>query len=171
MSQPATSPKKRALMTSTPQRSRLRGHGHALDAIVRVGKAGLTPAITAHQTKALFEPELVKIKLEAECPDDRFTVADQLGEQPGVNVVQILGRTILLYKRHPQEPHNKGKRAEETDARANRPGNAPGNTRGNTGGNTGGKTTGNTGEKTARKTTTGKRDARRARTGARTRRS
>jgi len=113
MSQPATSPKKRALMPSTPLRSRLRGHGHALDAIVRIGKAGVTPAITAHLTKALFDHELVKVKLEAECPDDRYTVADQLGNQPGVNVVQILGRTILLYKRHPQEPRFEGKRAAE----------------------------------------------------------
>jgi len=111
MSQPATTSKKRALMPSTPLRSRLRGHGHALDAIVRIGKAGVTPAITAHLTKALFDHELVKVKLEAECPDDRFTVADQLGEQPGVNVVQILGRTLLLYKRHPQEPRFEGPRA------------------------------------------------------------
>lgn len=111
MSQPATASKKRALMPSTPLRSRLRGHGHSLDSIVRIGKAGVTAAITAHLTKALFDHELVKVKLEAECPDDRFTVADQLGEQPGVNVVQILGRTILLYKRHPQEPRFEGKRA------------------------------------------------------------
>lgn len=121
MSQPATTPKKRALMPSTPLRSRLRGHGHALDAIVRIGKAGVTPAITAHLTHALFDHELVKVKLEAECPDDRYTVADQLGEQPGVNVVQILGRTILLYKRHPQEPRFEGKRADATDALAKGP--------------------------------------------------
>jgi len=112
MSQPATTPKKRALMPSTPLRSRLRGHGHALDAIVRIGKSGVTRAITAHLTKALFDHELVKVRLEAESPDDRYTVADQLAEQPGLNVVQILGRTILLYKRHPQEPRFEGKRAE-----------------------------------------------------------
>lgn len=116
MSQPATTPKKRALMPSTPLRSRLRGHGHALDAIVRIGKAGVTSSITAHLNKALFDHELVKVKLEAECPDDRYAVADRLGEQPGVNVVQILGRTILLYKRHPQEPRFEGKRAADSGA-------------------------------------------------------
>jgi len=113
MSQPATTPKKRALMPSTPLRSRLRGHGHALDAIVRIGKAGVTHAITTHLNKALFDHELVKVKLEAESPDDRYTVADRLAAQPGVNVVQILGRTILLYKRHPQEPRFEGKRATD----------------------------------------------------------
>jgi len=118
MSQPATTPKKRALMPSSPLRSRLRGHGHSLDAIVRIGKAGVTRAISAHLVKALFDHELIKVKLEAESPDDRFTVADQLGELPGVNVVQILGRTILLYKRHPQEPRFEGKRAtDDPDAK------------------------------------------------------
>lgn len=111
MSQPAVTPKKRALMPSTPLRSRLRGHGHGVDALVRIGKAGVTPAITAHLTRALFDHELVKVKLEAECPDDRYAVADRLAQQPGVNVVQILGRTILLYKRHPQEPRFEGPRA------------------------------------------------------------
>jgi RNA-binding protein len=109
MSQPATTSKKRALMPSTPLRRRLRGHGHALDAIVRIGKAGLTHSIRVHLTKALFDHELIKVKLEAECPDDRFVVADRLAEQPGVDVVQILGRTILLYKRHPESPGYEGK--------------------------------------------------------------
>ena len=118
MSQPATSPKKRALMPSTPLRSRLRGHGHGLDAIVRIGKAGVTSAITKHLGLALFDHELVKVKLEAECPEDRYTVADKLAEQPGVNVVQIIGRTILLYKRHPQEPRYEGKRAAGSEAKA-----------------------------------------------------
>jgi RNA-binding protein YhbY len=36
-------------------------------------------------------------------------VAERLAEEPGVNVVQILGRTILLYKRHPQKPRFDGK--------------------------------------------------------------
>jgi len=36
-------------------------------------------------------------------------VAERLAEEPGVNVVQILGRTVLLYKRHPQKPRFEGK--------------------------------------------------------------
>lgn len=111
VSQPPTNPKKRSLMPSTPLRRRLRGAGHALSAVVRVGKEGVTPAITKHLTQVLFDHELVKVKLEAECPQDRFTVAELLGDGPGVNVVQILGKTILLYKRHPQHPRYEGERA------------------------------------------------------------
>lgn len=108
---PPTNPKKRSLMPSTPLRRRLRGAGHALSALVRVGKDGVTPGLVKHLQLVLFDHELVKVKLEAECPQDRFEVAEALAEGPGVNVVQVLGKTILLYKRHPQQPRYEGAKA------------------------------------------------------------
>jgi len=107
----ATSPKKRSLMPSGDLRRKLRGHGHALAALVQVGKAGVTKGLVAQLAQALFDHELVKVKIGSECPADRFEVAERLAGEPGVNVVQILGRTILLYKRHPQTPRFEGKRA------------------------------------------------------------
>jgi RNA-binding protein len=53
----------------------------------------------------------VKVRVDADSPDDRFAAADGLAALPGVNVVQILGRAILIYKRHPQKPRYEGKRA------------------------------------------------------------
>jgi RNA-binding protein len=41
------------------------------------------------------------VKVGSECPESRFEVADRIGAQEGVNVVQILGRTILAYRRDP----------------------------------------------------------------------
>lgn len=108
-----TNPKKKSLMPSTPLRRRLRGHGHSLQAIVQIGKHGITEAVTKQVTQALFDHELVKVKLGTECPESRFEVAEKLADGPGVNVVQILGRTILLYKRHPQTPKFEGKAARE----------------------------------------------------------
>jgi RNA-binding protein len=110
--QPATNPKKRSLMPSTPLRRRLRGHGHALVSIVHVGKEGVTPGLATHLKQVLFDHELVKVKIETESPQDRFAVADALAEEPGVSIVQILGRTILLYKRHPQEPQFEGQKGK-----------------------------------------------------------
>jgi RNA-binding protein len=111
-----TSPKKRSLMPSGELRRRLRGHGHALTALVQVGKAGVTKPLVRQLTQVLLDHELVKVKVAGECPADRFEVADQLGAEPGVDVVQIVGRTILLYKRHAQTPRYEGKRAAATDA-------------------------------------------------------
>ena len=99
-----TRPRKKYLMPSTPLRRQLRGLGHALDPVVQIGKQGTTASVVAQATRALHDHELIKIKLGSECPESRFEVAEQLGKEPSVNVVQILGRTILLYKRNPKKP-------------------------------------------------------------------
>jgi RNA-binding protein len=101
---PATSPKKKSLMPSGELRRRLRGAAHALAPVVQVGKEGVTPGLVRQTTAALLDHELIKVKIGSECPESRFEVAERLGEEPGVNVVQILGRVVILYKRHPQEP-------------------------------------------------------------------
>jgi RNA-binding protein len=98
-------------MPSTPLRRLLRASGHALQAIVQIGKGGTNPAVIAQVARALFDHELVKVKLARECPETRFEVAERLGDGPGVNVVQILGNTILLYKRHPKHPRFEGEAA------------------------------------------------------------
>lgn len=107
-----SSPKKQSLMPSTPLRRRLRAHGHALQATVHIGKHGTTHAVIEQVAQALLDHELVKVKLGTECPETRFAVAARLGEGPGVKVVQILGRTVLLYKRHPKKPRFEGKSAD-----------------------------------------------------------
>jgi len=98
-------------MPSTPLRRQLRAFGHALQTVVQVGKAGTNEAVIAQVAHALGDHELIKVKLAQECPETRFDVAETLGAGPGVNVVQILGRTILLYKRHPRNPRFEGEGA------------------------------------------------------------
>jgi RNA-binding protein len=119
----STSSRKRALMPTGELRRKLRGHGHGLKPLVQVGKGGVTPGVLAQVAQALFDHELVKVRVGTECPVDRFAVADQLAAQPGTEVVQILGRVVLVYKRHPEKPRFEGKaaREREADARAKRP--------------------------------------------------
>jgi RNA-binding protein len=100
----ATSPKKRSLMPSSKLRRSLRGHGHKLSALVHVGKGGLSPAVIKQVEQTLADHELVKMKVDTDSPDDRLAVAELLAARPGVNIVQIVGHAILIYKRHPQEP-------------------------------------------------------------------
>jgi RNA-binding protein len=102
------STRKRSLMPTGDLRRKLRAHGHPLRAIVHVGKSGVTKGLLAQVAQALFDHELVKVKIESECPMDRFAVGDELAGQPGTQVVQIVGRTVLVYKRHPQKPRFEG---------------------------------------------------------------
>jgi len=108
---PATSAKKRSLMPSGKLRQSLRGHGHRLSAIVQIGKGGITPGLVKQIEHALGDHELVKLKVAADSPTDRFAVAERLAELPGVNIVQIVGGAILVYKRHPSTPRYEGARA------------------------------------------------------------
>jgi RNA-binding protein len=101
---PATNPKKKALMPSGELRRKLRGVAHSLDPVVQVGKSGITAALVKQVAHALYDHELIKVKIGSESPETRFEIADRLGAEPGVNVVQILGKVIVLYKRHPEEP-------------------------------------------------------------------
>jgi RNA-binding protein len=112
----STSAKKRSLMPSSALRRALRGHGHGLAALVQIGKAGVTDAVVKQLYQALADHELVKVKVAAESPLDRFAAAERLGAEPGVNVVQVIGRVILLYKRHPHAPRYEGKRAAPASA-------------------------------------------------------
>ena len=89
---------------SGKQRRHLRALGHHLDPVVQLGKQGLTDAILAAVDDALERHELVKVRIGTECPDDRHELAAKLGPAVKGEIPQLLGRTILVYRRHPKEP-------------------------------------------------------------------
>ena len=84
-------------------RRHLRGLGHHLNPIVRVGQGGVTEGVVQATEQALLEHELIKIRVR-EAPVDRKEAAGILAEKCGAEVVQILGKMILLYRPHPEEP-------------------------------------------------------------------
>ncbi len=91
-------------MPSGELRRRLRAAGHTLAPVVQIGKLGATEAIDKQVTRALLDHELIKVKLGSESPQTRFELAERFVAMPGVQVAQILGRTLLLYRRHPKHP-------------------------------------------------------------------
>jgi RNA-binding protein len=120
-----TNPKKRALMGAGRLRKALRAAGHHLQPIVQVGKEGVTERVLAQLSEALDHHELVKVKVGTESPEDRFEVADRLAAADGVQVAQVIGRTILAYRKHPRTPRfealdadERARNAEEDAARA-----------------------------------------------------
>jgi RNA-binding protein len=95
-------------MPSSKLRQSLRGHGHKLSPVVHIGKGGLSPAVIKQVEQTLADHELVKTKVDADSPGDRFAVAESLGALPGVSIVQIVGHAILIYKRDPRQPRYEG---------------------------------------------------------------
>lgn len=86
------------------QRRKLRALGHHLAAVVQVGHEGVTPGVVAALEQALWDHELVKVKLTSEDRDTRQEQAQALATATGALVAQVLGRTVLIYKPNPDEP-------------------------------------------------------------------
>jgi len=88
---------------SGKQRRYLRGLGHDLEPTVQLGKLGLTDAVTAAVDTALEEHELIKVRIGTECPDERHDVAERLAPAVKSEVAQVLGRTLLLWRKRPKD--------------------------------------------------------------------
>ncbi len=99
-----TNPKKRSLMPSGPLRRKLRAAGHHLAPVLQVGKEGVTAPVLRALAEALRQHELVKVRIGTESPEDRFEAAERLSSAAEAQVAQILGRTVLVYKKHPEKP-------------------------------------------------------------------
>jgi len=82
----------------------LRGMGHDLDPVLAIGKDGLTDGVVAACAQALLDHELIKVRVLSEAPVDRKEVAAELAQKTSSTLAQVLGRTFLLYKRHPKKP-------------------------------------------------------------------
>ncbi len=66
--------------------------------VVNIGKSGLSPEVTENCIEALAARELIKINVQQNCMEDIREMAVILGERTGSEVVQIIGRKIVLYK-------------------------------------------------------------------------
>ena len=76
----------------------LRGLGHHLNPVVMIGRNDISDEITRVTDEALEAHELIKVRLQEGCDLDRKEAARLLAEATGSAVVQVLGRTILLYR-------------------------------------------------------------------------
>ena len=91
-------------MLTGKQRRYLRSLGHHLQPVVQLGKEGPSDGIVAATLQALRDHELIKVRLLGSAGEDRRGIADELAASTESEVAQVLGRTLLLYKPHPEEP-------------------------------------------------------------------
>jgi len=90
---------------SPRQRAFLRSTAHPLKPILQIGKDGVTHAVLQTIADAFHTRELLKIKALESCPEPAGQVGATVAEQlPGVQVVQVIGRTVVLYRRHSEKP-------------------------------------------------------------------
>lgn len=90
-------------MLDSKQRAYLRKLSSEIDSSFQIGKGGITKNLLAEIKNALDKNELVKISLLDtmidQTSDDKKEIADKLAKGTLSNVVSVLGKKIVLYKR------------------------------------------------------------------------
>ena len=95
------------MVLSGKQRRHLRGLGHSLNPVIQMGKEGISDSFVSAVDQALDDHELIKVKLGQNALVDREDAGKILSERTSSEVAQILGNTILLYRKHPEDPQIK----------------------------------------------------------------
>lgn len=83
---------------TTKQRAYLKGLAMNMDPIYQIGKSSLTPEITEGVAEALEARELIKINVLKNCTEDINVIAHTLAERTHSELVQIIGKKIVLYR-------------------------------------------------------------------------
>ena len=93
---------------TTKQRAYLKSLAMTMDPIFQIGKNSMTPELTKAVEEALNARELIKVSVLKNCADDPRALAEILAERTKSQVVQVIGKKIVLYK----EGKDKNKRIE-----------------------------------------------------------
>ena len=90
-------------MTSK-QRAYLKGLAMTMDPIINVGKSSVTPELITSVDEAIEKRELIKISVLKNCLDDPKIIAQTIAERTKSQVVQVIGKKIVLYRRNKKKP-------------------------------------------------------------------
>jgi RNA-binding protein len=85
------------------QKKNLRGKAHHLRPLVTVADKGLSESVIAEIERALYDHELIKVKLRAE-REQRKSWAQEIAETCAAEWVQSIGQIACFYKKHPEKP-------------------------------------------------------------------
>ncbi|ADY56742.1 RNA-binding, CRM domain protein [Syntrophobotulus glycolicus DSM 8271] len=91
-------------MLTGKQKRHLRSLGNQITPILLVGKEEITDNLRRQVTDALEARELIKGRVLQNCAQIPENIAGQLAEDAGAELVQVIGRNFLLYKRSKDKP-------------------------------------------------------------------
>jgi RNA-binding protein len=87
---------------TSKDRAALRGEAHHLNPLVHVGHEGVTSAIRQSLDDALRTKELVKVAFNKTADIELKKEAATIAASVEAEVVQVIGRTMTLYRRNPE---------------------------------------------------------------------
>lgn len=86
-------------MLTGKQKRFLRALGTGLDPIVQIGKGGVNAKVITQIDEALEARELIKIRVLTNSENGPKEIAPQIAEQLQSQLVQIVGRNFLIYRK------------------------------------------------------------------------
>jgi RNA-binding protein len=84
------------------EKRKFRALGNRLKPEVWIGKEGVSAGTVHTVLNSFHTKELVKVKILDNCETEKKIVAQQLTESTEAELIQLIGNTILLFKRLPE---------------------------------------------------------------------
>ncbi|MCJ8312342.1 MAG: ribosome assembly RNA-binding protein YhbY [Saccharospirillaceae bacterium] len=84
------------------KRKRYRSIGHNLNPVVIVSENGLTANVIDAVEQALFDHELIKVKVNVGDREDKKAIIEEIIKQTKSTLVQSIGKMILILKENPK---------------------------------------------------------------------
>ena len=69
-----------------------------IEPIFQIGKSSMNPGLTQAISEALDARELIKINVLQNCADNPRELAEMVAERTHSQIVQVIGKKIVLYK-------------------------------------------------------------------------
>jgi RNA-binding protein len=85
-------------MLNNKQKKYLRSQAHHLNPVFQVGKGGVNEHLITHIKEAIEVRELMKVSVLNNCLEDKHEVAEALAAGASAELVQVIGKVIVLYK-------------------------------------------------------------------------
>jgi len=86
------------------QRQFLRGLAHALEPVVRVGRAGVSPSVIEETKRSLASHELIKVRIDNDDSSQRKALAEELANACDAAVAGTIGKLAILYRPRDEDP-------------------------------------------------------------------
>ena len=91
-------------MLTSKQRAQLRAMANPIDTVLMVGKGGFSQQLYKTADEAITARELIKGKVLENCEYSAREAADDIAENIGADVVQVIGSKFVLYRRNKKDP-------------------------------------------------------------------
>ena len=92
------------------ERSALRAEAHALNPVVIVGEAGLTPAVLKEIDISLNAHGLIKVRVFGDDREERIAIYETICDKLGAAPIQHIGKLLVLYRPKTDTPKERSEK-------------------------------------------------------------